>query len=154
MRAPTPIIEICPPHQKPPFGNPQSTVYLRNAFAPYRGQNPQNREKRVSESKNPPFPTTPEKGAPSQKNPHFPCSALYRNGDFLTWSALFWGGGKWGFFDSETLLSRFWGFRPPVRGKRIHKVYQRHLFWDPESGKTGKNAPKPGLGKGNYQKAH
>ena len=24
---------------------------VRNAFAPYRGQNPQNREKRVSESK-------------------------------------------------------------------------------------------------------
>ena len=52
-----------------------------NSFAPYRGQNPQKREKRVGVEK-PPFPTTPEKGVPSQKNPHFPCSALYRNGYF------------------------------------------------------------------------
>ena len=39
---------------------------VRNLFAPYRGQNPQNREKRVSESKKP-FPAAPEKGALSQK---------------------------------------------------------------------------------------
>ena len=27
-------------------------------------------------------------------------------------STLFWGGRKWGFFDSETLFSRFWGVWP------------------------------------------
>ena len=37
-----------------------------------------------------PFPSAPEKGALSQKFPHFPCGALYRNGDLLTQSALFW----------------------------------------------------------------
>ena len=46
----------------------------------------------------------PRKGCSESKNPHFPSSALYRNGDFFTQSALFWGGGKWGFLDSETLL--------------------------------------------------
>ena len=34
-------------------------------------KSPKNREKRVSESKNPHFPTTPEKGVPSQKIPIF-----------------------------------------------------------------------------------
>ena len=63
--------------------------------------------KRGCRSQKTPFPTTPEKGVPGQKI-HFPCSALYR--DFLTQNALFWGGGKGGFFDSETLFSRFWGF--------------------------------------------
>ena len=86
---------------------------VRNSFAPYRGRNTQNREKRVWESKKLPFPTTPEKGALSQKNPPFPCGALYsETGDFLTRSALFWGGGEWGFFDSETLFPDFGGFRP------------------------------------------
>ena len=61
--------------------------------------------------KNPHFPP-PQKRALRVKKSHFPCRALYRNGDFLTRSALFWGGGKWGFFDFETLFSRFWGFWP------------------------------------------
>ena len=52
-----------------------------------------------------PISPHPRKGRPESKNPHFPCGALYRNGDFLTRDALFWGGGKWGFFDSETLFS-------------------------------------------------
>ena len=41
----------------------------------------------------------PSKGCSESKNPHFPCHALYRNGDFFTQSALFWGGRKWGSFD-------------------------------------------------------
>ena len=45
---------------------------LANPSAPYRGQKPQNREKRVSESKNPHFPPAPEKGVSSQKIPIFP----------------------------------------------------------------------------------
>ena len=94
---------------------------VRNSVAPYRGQNPQNREKRVSESKNP-ISRHPRKGCSELKNPHFPGSALCRNGDFLTQGALFWGGRKWGLFDSETLFSRFWGILTPVRGKRIPKT--------------------------------
>ena len=77
---------------------------LRKSFAPYRGRNPQNREKRVSESKNPRFPPR-QKRVFRVKRSHFPCRALYRNGDFLTRNTLCWGGGKWGFFDSETLFS-------------------------------------------------
>ena len=68
--------------------------------------------KRGFRSQKTPISHHPRKGCSESKNPHFPCGALYRNGDFLTRSALFWGGGKWGFFDSETLFSRFWGFRP------------------------------------------
>ena len=45
----------------------------------YRGQKPQNRGKRVSESKNPIFPLIPEKGVSSPKIPIFhvvPCRAM------------------------------------------------------------------------------
>ena len=84
---------------------------IRNAFAPYRGRNPQNREKRVSESKNPHFPP-PQKRVFRVKNPHVYTERYKENGDFLTRNTLFWGGGKWGFLDSETLFPRFWGFRP------------------------------------------
>ena len=59
----------------------QMQTSVRNAFAPYRGQNPQNREKRVAESKNTHFPPPqmPRKGHSESKNPHFPCSALFWN---------------------------------------------------------------------------
>ena len=62
----------------------------------YRGQNPQNREKRVSESKNPHFPPTPEKGVSSQNIPIFYTEQHRENGDFLTRNALFlgWEGGE------------------------------------------------------------
>ena len=60
-------------------------VLVANPVAPYRGQKPRNREKRVSESKNPHFPPTPEKGVRVKKSP-FPCRAPQ---------------GKWGFFDSR-----------------------------------------------------
>ena len=46
------------------------------------------------------------------KNPHFSTGLHKENGDFSTQSALFWGDGKWEFFDPETLFSRFWGFWP------------------------------------------
>ena len=51
-----------------------------------------------------------QKSHPGKGRSESPCSALYRNGDFLSQSALFWVGGKWGSFDSRTLFSRFWGF--------------------------------------------
>ena len=54
----------------------------------------------------------PEKGVLSQKTPHFPCSALYRNGDFLTQSALFWGGGKWGFLTPKPSFPDLGDFDP------------------------------------------
>ena len=60
--------------------------------------------------KKPPFPPTPEKGVSSQKIPISKQGTTGEMGIFLTRDALFWGGGKWGFFDSETLFSRFWGF--------------------------------------------
>ena len=44
---------------------------VANPLTPYKGQNPQNREKRVSGSKKLPFPIAPEKGALSQKIPIF-----------------------------------------------------------------------------------
>ena len=68
-----------------------------------------------------PFPTTPEKkGCSESKIPHSPCSALYRIGDFLTWSALFWGGGKWGFLTPKPSFPDFGDFDPYIiRGKRI-----------------------------------
>ena len=81
---------------------------VRSPFAPYRDQSPHTLKKRVSESKKP----------ISHQNPHFPCSALYRNGDLLTQSAPFLGGGK--------CLLLLWnplflilGILAPVRGKRV-----------------------------------
>ena len=90
-----------------PFG-----TGLRNLFAPYRGRNPQNREKRGFGVKNPPISHHPRKGHSESKNPHFYTEHYKEKGEFSTRSPLFWGGGKRGFFDSETLFSRFWGFRP------------------------------------------
>ena len=48
---------------------------LANASAPYRVQNPQNREKEGFGVKKLALPITTEKGALSQKTPHFPCGA-------------------------------------------------------------------------------
>ena len=76
--------------------------FVVNASALYRGQNPQNREKRVSGSKNSHF-LMPLKGRFESKNPHFSTGLHKENGDFLTQIALFWGIGKWEFFDPETL---------------------------------------------------
>ena len=42
---------------------------VANPFAPYRGQKPQNREKRVSESKNPHFPPPQKRASRVKKSP-------------------------------------------------------------------------------------
>ena len=73
--------------------------------------------KRGFRSQKTPISHHPRKGCSESKNPHFPCSALYRNGDFLTRNTLFWGGGKWGFFDSETLFSPDFGDFGPCKGQ-------------------------------------
>ena len=60
---------------------------LANASAPYRGQNLQNWEKKVSGSKKLPFPSVPEKGALSQKIPiplERPLLGHWEMGVFLT----------------------------------------------------------------------
>ena len=95
---------------------------VANPFAPYRGQNPQNREKRVSESKNPHFPPPQKRGLWVKKSPF-----LYR--------AL---QGKWGFVDSEPPFLGWWemgvfglrnplfpilGILTPVGGKRIRNTW-------------------------------
>ena len=66
--------------------------YLRNLFAPYRGRNPQNRERRVSESKNPHFPPPQKRALRVKKSPF-----LYRAPQ-----------GKWGFFVSERPFLGWW----------------------------------------------
>ena len=93
---------------------------FRKLFAPYRGQNPQNWEKRFQSEKTR-FPATPDKGVPSQKIPPFLYSTT----------------GKWGgfFFDSE---------RPPLFGVAGNGVCLTRKpsfpnFWDfdPWNGQTG-----------------
>ena len=79
--------------------------------------------------KKPPFHPT------SEKNPNFPCGALYRNRDFLTRDSLFWGGGKWGFFDSKTLFSWFWGFWPLRRADGFAKKFWYFFFFQSFFGK-------------------
>ena len=88
---------------------------VANPSALYRGQKPQNREKRGFRSRKTPISPHPRKGCFESKNPHFYTRHHKENGGFLTRNAHFWGGGKWGFFDSETLFSRFWGFWPLYR---------------------------------------
>ena len=57
-----------------------------------------------------PISHQPGKGQFESENPRFSTGHDKENGDFLTQIALFQVGGKWGFFDPETLFSRFWGF--------------------------------------------
>ena len=76
-------------------------TFSRNPFAPYRGQQPQYREKRASESKIPHF-LPPQKRS---ENPHFSEQCTKGKNDF------------------ETLFSRFSGFSAPVRGKWIPKTF-------------------------------
>ena len=98
---------------------------------------PQNREKRVSESKTPisHHPNkgcSPKKDAPSQKSP-FSCSALCRQRDFLTQSALFWGGGKWGFLTPKPSFPDFGDFGrriPKVREEEsVHDHHRKQIIW-------------------------
>ena len=53
----------------PPKSSEKCPKRLRNSFAPYRGRNPQNREKRVSESKNPHFPPPQKRVFRVKKSP-------------------------------------------------------------------------------------
>ena len=80
---------------------------------PDRAPNPHFEEKRVSGSKNPPFPLVLQKGVFCQKNPLFSTREHIENGIFCPktpFSSPCEGGGKWGFLDPETLFSRKWGF--------------------------------------------
>ena len=54
-----------------------------------------------------PFSHRLRKGRFESKNPHFSLGLHKENGNFSTQSALFWGDGKWEFFDPKTLFSRF-----------------------------------------------
>ena len=67
-----------PPHPTPSEPFPPG---FANASALYRGQNHQNREKRVLGSKKLPF-QCPRKGRFESKNPHFPCGACREMGIF------------------------------------------------------------------------
>ena len=100
---------------------------LRNASTPTVGQNPQNRKRGFRGQKTPISQCT-RQGALNQKKPHFPGGALYRNGDFLTQSALFWCTGKWEFFFfvPKPSFPDFGDF-DPCRGSTRSQLYvQRH----------------------------
>ena len=85
--------------------------YVANASALYRGQNPQNRERGFRGQKTP-ISQCSRKGRFESKNPHVPTGLHKENGDFSTQIALFWGIGKWEFFDPETLFPDFGDFDP------------------------------------------
>ena len=69
--------------------------------------------KRGSQSQKTPISHHPRKGrSESKKKSPFLYRALQGKWGFLTQSALFWGGGKWGFFDSETSFPDFGDFDP------------------------------------------
>ena len=121
---------------------------IANASAPYRGQNPQNREKRVSGSRTP-ISHCPRKGRFESKNPHLSTGLHKENGDFSTQSALFRGIGKWEFFDPETLFSRFWGFWPLYRADAFATQIQIPLAnistsSSPDYAIWGPQQPSPG----------
>ena len=111
-------------------------VILRNAFAPYRGQNPQNREKRVSESKNP-ISHHLRKGCSESKNPHFytehykengdfrlgtPFSGVLRNGGFFTPKPSFPDFGDSGPCKGQTRSSSY-ALNPPPQFKKITYMF-------------------------------
>ena len=98
---------------------------VAKASAPYRGQNRQNREKRVSGSKNSHFPRVPEMGALSQKIPislqgstrkmgifwlKAPISGTLGNGSFLTPKPSFPDFGDFDPCRGRTLSQKWCGF--------------------------------------------
>ena len=87
-----------------------SNLSVCESVRPIQGSKTTKIGKRGFRSQKTPISPHPRKGRLESKNPHFYTGHHMENGDFLTRDALFWGGGKWGFFDSETLFSRFWGF--------------------------------------------
>ena len=95
--------------------------YTCKSIRPAQGPQTQNREKRGSESKK--IPIFPHRqGRLESKNPHFPVVPCIEVGIFLTRDALFWGGRKWGFLDSEPLFSRFLGFFPRETKESFAKI--------------------------------
>ena len=68
--------------------------------------------KRGFRSQKTPISPQPQKRASRVKKSPFLYRAPQGKWDFLTRDALFWGGGKWGFFDSETSFPDFGVFHP------------------------------------------
>ena len=68
--------------------------------------------KRGFRSQKTPISHHPRKGRSESKNPHFYTEHYKENGDFLTRSALFWGGGKWGFLTPKPSFPDFGDFGP------------------------------------------
>ena len=81
---------------------------FRNAFTPYRGRNPPNPEKRVSESKKKHFPPPQKRVFRVNKSPFSLWCAVKKWG-FLTQSALSLGGKKWVFLMPEPSFPDFGG---------------------------------------------
>ena len=96
--------------------------FIASPLTPYRGQNPQNQEKRVSGSKNSHFRSPQKRAFWAQKSPF-----LYRVPQ-----------GKWGFLDSKrpflwrpemgvfwhrNPLSWFCGILTPVGGQRVRNLW-------------------------------
>ena len=98
-------------HRAPLF----QVAQLAKASAPYRGQNRQNREKRVSGSKNSHMISQCTRNGrfESKKSP-FLYTALQGKWGYFDSKRPFLGHWeiKWEFFDPETLFSRFWRFDP------------------------------------------
>ena len=89
----------------------------------------------------------PRKGGLESKNPHFYTGHHRENGDSLTRDALFWGGGKWSFFDSETLFSRFWVFFfDPCKGQTDSQAWEFKPPADPLFSRPLKNYFYPHFG--------
>ena len=89
---------------------------FRNPFAPYRGQNPQDREKRVSESKTPishhPRKGCSEKGVPSPKIPIFLVVLCIETGTFWLRAPFFGVVGKGDFLTPKPSFPHFGDFDP------------------------------------------
>ena len=68
--------------------------------------------KRGFRSQKTPISPHPKKGRSESKNPHFYAEHYKENGDFLTRSALFWGGVKWGFLTPKPPFPDFGDFGP------------------------------------------
>ena len=129
-------------------------IWVRNSFAPYRGQIPQNREKRVSESKKPPFPTTPEKGVLSQKIPIFLVVLCIEMGIFwlrAPFSGVVGNGGFW----LRNPLFLILGILTPVRGEQIPKIWGvLYSVWGTHDPKTRVAFPCFGPSRTPHESSH
>ena len=99
----------CPqlPYHPCKTGTHSTCFYSTGGHTPtYRGQNPKNREKRVSESENP-VSRHSRQGRSETQNPHVHTGHYRGKWGFSTQSALFWGGWTCVFSLSATLFSQF-----------------------------------------------